>query len=63
MNHQRQRTPDYILIITLLLYFIGYPLQSYLKRPDIIKQKTEESSVQDSACPDESTLPQKHQGH
>ena len=36
-----ERTPDYILIALLLMYIIGYPLQSCWNRTEAEKTRTE----------------------
>lgn len=41
MKHISERTPDYILIVLLLLYIIGHPLQSCWNRGGAEKNRTE----------------------
>lgn len=59
MKRERERTPDYIMITILLLYLIGYPLQSYLRSA---RKPRTESHVKDSARTDKEVLPNGNKG-
>lgn len=41
MKHTVERTPDYILIAIVLMYIIGFSLESCSKRSDSEKTRTE----------------------